>query len=81
MDKLIQTETRGCGQVPLVNSLHVGYFFMRLMYLLSFAIFSFKIFFQEHYPSAKWFGSRSGPNCLQRLSAIAASKERVRIGV
>ena len=27
MDKLIQTETRGCGQVPLVNSLHAGYFF------------------------------------------------------
>ena len=39
MDKLIQTETRGCGQVPLVNSLHAGYFFMLLMYLLSFVIF------------------------------------------
>ena len=39
MDKLIQTETRGCGQVPLVNSLHAGYFFMLLMYLLSFVMF------------------------------------------
>ena len=51
-----------------------------------FKINFFKTLFQEHNQSVKWFESRSGPtfgphlgpNCLQRLSAVVNSKERVK---
>ena len=62
-----------------VNSLLLGNFScFRCRLLTFFEIYFFKKFFQEHYKSVKWFGSRSGPtfcwswsgsNCLQRLSA------------
>ena len=37
--------------------------------LTFFKINFFKKIFQEHYQSVKQFGSRSGPNCLQRSAA------------
>ena len=54
-----------------------------------FKINFFKKFFQEHYQSVKWFGTRSGPahysvgpdlepNCLQRLSADDTGGQRVK---